>query len=90
MIIHFKYESTQEFILSVNSTLTISGNGSWEVDELDLALEFMKHPDCNFKAFISSYFWIDLDVDPDCIEFNNRDYKELEDFCLKYKEDYED
>ena len=81
MNIRFKYKYECEFYLKTHSEIVIKGIGQWEVNEDDFAYEFQLNPEENFIEFCKNYFWYQLDVDPDNIEFNLDDLKQLEDYC---------
>lgn len=81
MNIRFKYNYDVEFLLRINSRIVIEGTGQWEVNEEDIAYEFEIDPEENFIEFCKNYFWYQLDIDPDRIEFNLDDLKQLEKYC---------
>lgn len=81
MNIRFKYNYDVEFYLRTNSRIIIEGTGQWEVNEDDIAYEFEIDPEENFIEFCKNYFWYQLDIDPDRIEFNLDDLKQLEKYC---------
>ena len=81
MNIRFKYNYDVEFLLRTNSRIVIEGTGQWEVNEEDIAYEFEIDPEENFIEFCKNYFWYQLDIDPDRIEFNLEDLKQLEKYC---------
>lgn len=81
MNIRFKYNYDVEFLLRTNSRIIIEGTGQWEVNEEDIAYEFEIDPEENFIEFCKNYFWYQLDIDPDRIEFNLGDLKQLEKYC---------
>ena len=81
MNIRFKYKYECEFYLKTHSEIVMEGIGQWEVNEDDFAYEFQLNPEENFIEFCKNYFWYQLDVDPDNIEFNLDDLKQLEDYC---------
>lgn len=85
MNIRFKYKYDIEFYLRTYSEIVIEGTGQWKVNEDDFAYEFQLNPEENFIEFCENYFWCKLDIDPDNIEFNLDDLKQLEDYC-KYNE----
>ena len=81
MYIRFKYKYECEFYLKTHSEIVIKGIGQWEVNEDDFAYEVQLNPEENFIEFCKNYFWYQLDVDPDNIEFNLDDLKQLEAYC---------
>lgn len=81
MNIRFKYNYDVEFLLRTNSRIIIEGTGQWEVNEEDFVYEFEIDPEENFIEFCKNYFWYQLDIDPDRIEFNLDDLKRLEKYC---------
>lgn len=85
MRIRFDYKKDVSFYLKTASDISIEGKGIWDVDEWDLSEEY-NVSDLNFEDFIKDYFWMTLDIDPDCIKFNTLDMKDLEEFCNAYKE----
>ena len=85
MKIKFKYNYNIEFCLKTNSNLVISGEGEWNVDEIDLAEEYCESDYESPIDFIKNYFWIDLNYDPDYFIFDSDDIKLLNEFLKHYK-----
>ena len=84
----FKYRENHEYFLRVHSAWHLEGKGAWEVDAYDLLneLSFNDIKTESIKSAILNYLWLDLDKDPDYIEFDKEDLESL----IKYiKENYE-
>jgi len=85
MIIKFKYNYKTEFIHKTYSYIYIEGNGEWCVNEDELYEEYRNSDYDDFKEFISNYFYNELDIDPDFITFNEKDFNCLKEYC-KYED----
>ena len=85
MKIKFKYNYNMEFCLKTYSNLVISGEGEWNIDEIDLAKEYCESDYESPIDFIENYFWIELSIDPDYFIFDSDDIKLLNEFLKHYK-----
>lgn len=83
MRIRFEYNYNMEFFFRTHSEITIKGNGIWDVDEEELALEYDNSEIENFEEFCLKYFYDELldDLNDDSIKFNLDDLKLLENYC---------
>ena len=84
----FKYRENHEYFLRVHSAWHLEGKGTWEVDAYDLLdeLSLDNTKTESIKSAILNYLWLDLDKDPDYIEFDKEDLESLINYI---KENYE-
>ena len=84
MKVKFKYRYSVEYYLKVYSKISIGDEGLWEVDEGNLAEEYSTSEFDTFQDFIDDYFWMELNLDPDYIDFDEKDLSKLETFCKNW------
>ena len=82
MRIRFEYNYKMEYCLTTYSYMFIKGLGEWNVAEDELSIEYSKSKCKDFKYFIEDYFDGELDIDSDCIHFNEEDLNELKKYCI--------
>ena len=90
MKIRFKYTKSVEYFLKTYSTIDIEGEGTWNVDEYELADEFSNSNCDDLDTFLDDYFWRNLDLDyNDCI-VNDVDYQLLSDYIETFKNNFQE
>lgn len=79
MTVKFDFHKGMEYYLFTNSEINIEGKGTWWVDEGSLKNEYdtREDEDQTSDEFIRKYFWLNLDIDPDNIKFEEESYSKL-------------